>query len=88
MNVSTFNSWETTHTTTDDNTFYSDDEPRKIFFANNSHPAAAAKAEKEIEPGNVLSKSGGSVAAHLRSLRSDDPLNKEHPGSIEKEVEL
>ena len=23
MNVSTFNSWETTHTTTDDNTFYS-----------------------------------------------------------------
>ena len=30
MNVSTFNSWETTHTTTDDNTFYSDDEPRRI----------------------------------------------------------
>ena len=32
MNVSTFNSWETTHTTTDDNTFYSHDEPRRIHF--------------------------------------------------------
>ena len=29
MNVSTFNSWETPHTTTDDNTFYSSDEPRR-----------------------------------------------------------
>ena len=31
MNVSTFNSWETPHTTTDDNTFYSEDEPRRIY---------------------------------------------------------
>ena len=30
MNVSTFDSWETSHTTTDDNRFYSDDEPRRI----------------------------------------------------------
>ena len=30
MNVSTFNSWETPHTTTDDNTFYSGDEPRRV----------------------------------------------------------
>ena len=28
MNVSTFDSWETSHTTTEDNTFYSSDEPR------------------------------------------------------------
>ena len=27
------------------------------------------------------------VAAHLRSLRSDDPLNKAHPRSIEQELE-
>ena len=32
MNVSTFNSWETPHTTTDDNTFYSEDEPRRIYW--------------------------------------------------------
>ena len=30
MNVSTFYSWETPHTTTDDNTFYSQDEPRRV----------------------------------------------------------
>ena len=32
MNVSAFNSWETTHTTTDDNTFYSEDEPRRFYW--------------------------------------------------------
>ena len=30
--VSTFNSWESPHTTTDDNTFYSEDEPRFIYW--------------------------------------------------------
>ena len=32
MNVSTFNSWETPHTTTDDNTFYSEDKPRRVYW--------------------------------------------------------
>ena len=32
MNVSTFDTWETSHTTTDDNTFYSDDEIRRRYF--------------------------------------------------------
>ena len=32
MNVSTFNSWETPHTTTDDITFYSEDEPRRVYW--------------------------------------------------------
>ena len=32
MNISTFNSWETPHTTTDDNTFYSEDEPRRVYW--------------------------------------------------------
>ena len=32
MNVSTFNSWETLHTTTDDSTFYSEDEPRRVYW--------------------------------------------------------
>ena len=31
-NVSTFNSWETPHTTTDDNTFYSEDKPRRVYW--------------------------------------------------------
>ena len=91
MNVSAFNSWETSYTTTDDDTFHSSDEPRRIYFLppSPSPPASPPrKAEKKVEPGNVLSKRRGSVAAHLRSLRTDDPLNKGHPKSIEKEVEL
>ena len=32
MNVSAFNSWETSHTSTDDNTFYSSDEPRRVYW--------------------------------------------------------
>ena len=32
MNVSTFNSWERSHTTTDDNTFYTSDEPRRVYW--------------------------------------------------------
>ena len=32
INVSAYNSWETTHTTTDDNTFYSEDEPRRVYW--------------------------------------------------------
>ena len=73
MNVSTFDSWETSRTTTDDNSFHSDDEPRRInFFAVNSYPAATPKAKKEIEPGNVFSKRRGSVALCLRNLRTND----------------
>ena len=84
MNVSAFNSWETSYTTTDNDTFYSSDEPRRIFSSSKPCIATvtAPKTEKKIEPGNVLSKRGGSVAAHLRSLRSVDPLSKGHPRSI------
>ena len=32
MNVSAFNSWETSYTTTDDDTFHSSDKPRRIYF--------------------------------------------------------
>ena len=32
MNVSAFDSWETSYTTTNDDIFYSSDEPRRIYF--------------------------------------------------------
>ena len=110
MNVSTYNSWETPHTTTDDNTFYSEDEQRRVYWTSplgetfesedeprriyvlspspSPQPSPPRRQKKKVEPGNVLSKRRGSVAAPLRSLRTDDPLNKGHPRSIEKEVEL
>ena len=51
---------------------------KDLFSSSKSCVAAitSAKAEKKVEPGNVLYKRGGSVAEHLRSLRSDDPLSK------------
>ena len=32
VNVSAFNSWETSHTTSNDDTFYSEDEPRRVYW--------------------------------------------------------
>ena len=32
MNVSTFEGWDTTHTTTDNDTFYTDVEPRRVYW--------------------------------------------------------
>ena len=32
MNVSAFNSWETSYTSTDNNTFYTSDEPRRVYW--------------------------------------------------------
>ena len=38
MNVSTFDSWETSYTTTDDNMFYSDVESRRMYFCHQLLP--------------------------------------------------
>ena len=84
MNVSAFNSWDTSYTTTDDDTFHSGDEPRRLYFL----PPSPSPPPSPLEPGNVLSKRRGSVAAHLRSLRLDDPFNKGHPRSIKQQLEL
>ena len=107
INVSAFNSWETSYTSTDNNTFYTSDEPRRVYWDLSSdddlgscskesiccveplyYPAASKSTEKKVEPGNVLSKRRGSVAAYLRSLRADDPLNKGHPRSVKQKLEL
>ena len=90
MNVSTFDSWETSHTTTDDNKFYSNDEPRRIYFlaSTPTRPPPHRKLKRKLSLGNVLSKKRGSVTARLRSLRTDDPLSKGHSRSINHELEL
>ena len=53
MNVSTFNSWETPHTTTDDNTFCSSDEPRHVNWT--SPPDESVDSEDEPRRIYVLS---------------------------------
>ena len=65
MNVSTFNSWETTHTTTDDNTFYSDDEPRRIYFLPSTPtPPPPRKLKRKLSLGMSFPKEGG-VSQHV-----------------------
>ena len=66
MNVSTFNSWETTYTTTDDNTFYSDDEPRRIYFlpSTPTPPPPPQTLKRKLSLGMSFSKEGG-VSQHV-----------------------
>ena len=79
-NVSAFNSWETSYTTTDDDIFHSSDEPRRIYFLppSPSPPPSPRRRQKKSWAWECPFQKRGSVAAHLRSLRSDDPLNKGH----------
>ena len=60
MNVSTFDSWETSHRTTEDNTFYSDDEPRKISFLPSipTPPPPPRKLKKKMSLGMSFPKGG------------------------------
>ena len=60
MNVSTFDSWETSQTTTD-NTFYSDDEPRRIHFLQSAPtpPPPPRKLKRKLSLGMSFPKEGG-----------------------------
>ena len=91
MNVSAFNSWETSYATTDNDTFYSSDESRRIYFlppSPASPPSPRRKRKRRMSLGMSFPKYGGIVAARLQSLRSDDPLSKGHPWSIKQGLEL
>ena len=81
MNVSTFNSWETTHTTTDDNTFYSDDEPRRIYFLPSTPtPPASRKLKRKLSLGMSFQKEGG-VSQHIcEACGQIIPAVKDTPG--------
>ena len=55
MHVSTFEGWDTTHTTTDDATFYTDDEPRRVYW-----DISSSNTFDSNEPRNVSVNSGAS----------------------------
>ena len=67
MNVSDFNSWETSYTTTDNDTFYSSDEFRWIYFLP-PRPASPAspqrKMKRRLSLGMSFPKEGG-VSQHV-----------------------
>ena len=61
MNVSTFDSWETSYTTTDDDTFYSSEEPRRICFlppSPSSAPSPPRKLKRRLSLGMFFPKEG------------------------------
>ena len=67
MNVSAFNSWETSYTTTNDDTFHSSDEPRRIFFLSPSPsppPTPPRKQKRKLSLGMSFPKEGG-VSQHV-----------------------
>ena len=61
MNVSAFNSWETSYTTTNDDTFYSSDEPRRIYFlppTPSEPPSPPRKTKRRLSLGMSFQKMG------------------------------
>ena len=87
MNVSTFDSWETCHTTTGDNTFYSDDEPRRIYFlpSTPTPPPSPRQLKRKLSLGMSFPKRGG-VSQHIcEACGQMIPSAKDVPGpSIKK----
>ena len=62
MNVSAFNSWQTSYTTTNDDTFYSSDEPRRIYFlplTPSPPPSPPRKMKRRLSLGMSFPKDGG-----------------------------
>ena len=67
MNVSVFNSWETSYTTNENDTFYSSDEPRRIYFLSPSPaspPSPPRKMKRRLSLGMSFPKKGG-VSQHI-----------------------
>ena len=61
MNVSAFNSWETSYTTTDDDTFHSSDEPTSIYFlplSPSPPPSPPRKQKRRLSLGMSFPKEG------------------------------
>ena len=61
MNVSVFNSWETSYTMTDNDTFYSSGEPRRIYFlppSPASPPSPPRKLKRRLSLGMSFPKEG------------------------------
>ena len=86
MNVSTFDSWETSYTTRDDNTFYSDGETWRIYFlpSTPTPPPMPRKLKRKMSLGMSFSKGGG-VLEHICEANGQIiPSAKYIPGASTK----
>ena len=67
MNVSAFNSWETSYMTTNIDTIYSSDEPRRVYFlppTPSPPPSPPSKMKRRLSLGMSFPKDGG-VSQHV-----------------------
>ena len=83
MNVSAFNSWETSYTTTNDDTFHSSDEPRRIYFFSPSPsppPSPPRRQKRKLSLEMSFPKEGG-VSQHVcEACRQTIPSTKDIAG--------
>ena len=88
MNVSAFNSWETSCTTTDDDTFSSSNEPRRIYFfppSPASPPSPPRKLKRRLSLGMSFPKERG-VSQHIcEACGQKIPSAKDTPGPSNKD---
>ena len=68
MNVSTFNSWETSHTTTDDKTFYTSDEPRRLYWDISSDDNFVSNKQRNPSVASIPSATPPPPRAQKRKL--------------------
>ena len=83
MNVSAFNSWETSYATTDNDTFHSSDEPRGIYFLPPSPsppPSPPRRQKRKLSQGMSFPKEG-EVSQHIcEACGQTIPSTKDTPG--------
>ena len=83
VNVSAYNSWETSYTTTDNDTFHSTDEPRRIYFlppSPASPPSPPQKLKRRLSLGLSFPKEGR-VSQHVwEACVQTIPSAKDIPG--------
>ena len=84
MNVSAFNSWETSYTTTDDDTLHSSEEPRRNYFLPSSPaspPSPPRKLKRRLSLGMSFPEEGG-VSQHIcETCGQTIPSAKDIPGA-------
>ena len=81
LNISAFNSWETSYTTTHDDTFHSSDEPRRIYFLppSPSPPPSPPRRQKKLSLGMSFPKRGVSQPI-CEACGQTIPSTKDTPG--------
>ena len=87
MNVSAFNSWETSYKTTNDDTFHSSYEPRRIYFLSPSPsppPSPPRRQKRKLSLGMSFPKEGG-VSQHVcEACGQMMPSTKDIPGPLRR----